>query len=351
MASALYPPLGLDDFHFDSMDTTEDITYYFPGGYHPIVIGDVLSPSGENSESGSRQYRIMHKLGYGSYSTVWLAQKTDSSETFVAVKVAMAEDDLTREVAMLKAASKFQTNDGRPSHFLNILDYFTLHGPNGSHFVLVTEIVVSLSSLLSLKCPQLWHKTVAHGLAQAVANLHSAGIIHGGMSSVSSLFFVADPPLDLHIGNVGFAIPQIAGQDAHDIMQYLGPYDITIIVPKSAANQTPSLPAYVLAPSNLVRYYNRIAGKDLPQIKIFDFGTGELLFSTQDCILTHLPAHEIGTHPLNFQCAVEACAPELAFAQAVEKIDNPPVEPPADVWALGAAVSRILHPLVPGADL
>ena len=32
---------------------------------------------------------------------MWLAQKTDSSEAFVAVKVAMAADDLTREVAML----------------------------------------------------------------------------------------------------------------------------------------------------------------------------------------------------------------------------------------------------------
>jgi serine/threonine-protein kinase SRPK3 len=166
------------------METTEDITYYIPGGYHPIVIGDVLSPSGENSRNGSRQYRIMCKLGYGSYSTVWLAQKTDSSEAFVAVKVAMAVDDLTREVAMLEAASKFEFNDGQPSHFLNLLDHFTLRGPNGTHFVLVTEIVVSISSLLSPKRPPLWHKTTAHGLAQAVANLHSAGIIHGGVSSV-----------------------------------------------------------------------------------------------------------------------------------------------------------------------
>lgn len=55
IASASYPSLGLCDFHFNSMETTEDITYYFPGGYHPIVVGDILSPSGENSESGSRQ--------------------------------------------------------------------------------------------------------------------------------------------------------------------------------------------------------------------------------------------------------------------------------------------------------
>jgi serine/threonine-protein kinase SRPK3 len=54
------------------METTEDMTRYVPGGYHPIVMGDILSP--ENSESWSRQYRIMHKLGFVSYTTVWLAQ-------------------------------------------------------------------------------------------------------------------------------------------------------------------------------------------------------------------------------------------------------------------------------------
>ena len=41
---------------------------------------------------------------------------------------------------------------------------------------------------------------------------------------------------------------------------------------------------------------------------------------------------------------MEACAPEMAFARVVEKIDNPPVELPADVWALGTAVPPIpLH--------
>lgn len=32
----------------------------------------------------------------------------------------------------------------------------------------------------------------------------------------------------------------------------------------------------------------------------------------------------------------------MVFARTVQKIDNPPAEPPADVWALGAAVRHIL---------
>jgi hypothetical protein len=53
-------------------------------------------------------------------------------------------------------------------------------------------------------------------------------------------------------------------------------------------------------------------------------------------------AHEAGTLPPSFQCVVEACASELVYARVVEKIANPPVEPPADIWAVGAAVCPIL---------
>lgn len=60
------PILTPGDFHFSSMET-EDMTRYVPGGYHPIVIGDILSPSSKESKSGARQYRIVHKLGFGSW--------------------------------------------------------------------------------------------------------------------------------------------------------------------------------------------------------------------------------------------------------------------------------------------
>jgi len=81
------PISELDDFHFTSMESTEDITRYVPGGYRPVNIGDILRPCPKDDESSSRQYRIMHKLGFGAFVTVWLAQKIDSSEAFVAVKV------------------------------------------------------------------------------------------------------------------------------------------------------------------------------------------------------------------------------------------------------------------------
>ena len=265
-------PLEADDLHFYDMEETEPITRYFPGGYHPIVVGDILGPSSE------RQYRIMHKLGWGGYSTVWLAQKTGSSRAFFAVKVTTAEDgiDQTREAAML---AKAQTKDG--AHILTLLDSFTLQGPNGTHAVLVTDIVVPMSLLLFHdRTPRpLWRKNAAHGLARALASLHATGIVHGGMLSLSFIKDTTHRPLDLHIGNFGFTFPQIADQDPYSLMQDLDQHDMVIVLPISAAHQTPSLPAYVLLPCNLAKYYYEIAGNDLPQMKILDFGSGEPRFS------------------------------------------------------------------------
>lgn len=43
----------------------EDLEDYRPGGYHPINIGD---------EFNSGRYLIVRKLGWGHFSTVWLAR-------------------------------------------------------------------------------------------------------------------------------------------------------------------------------------------------------------------------------------------------------------------------------------
>jgi len=48
---------------------TEWIEDYRPGGLHPIHIGDTLD---------GERYKILRKLGYGSFSTVWLARDVKS---------------------------------------------------------------------------------------------------------------------------------------------------------------------------------------------------------------------------------------------------------------------------------
>ena len=47
-----------------SLDGVEHARDYRPGGFHPILLGDTLKKG---------QYRVIRKLGNGSFSTVWLA--------------------------------------------------------------------------------------------------------------------------------------------------------------------------------------------------------------------------------------------------------------------------------------
>jgi non-specific serine/threonine protein kinase len=43
----------------------EWVEAYRPGGYHPVLLGDVFN---------NGQYKVIRKLGEGSSSTVWLAR-------------------------------------------------------------------------------------------------------------------------------------------------------------------------------------------------------------------------------------------------------------------------------------
>jgi len=43
----------------------EPLELYVPGGLHPVTLGDSLHQG---------RYSIRHKLGYGGYSTVWMAR-------------------------------------------------------------------------------------------------------------------------------------------------------------------------------------------------------------------------------------------------------------------------------------
>jgi hypothetical protein len=56
----------------------EDIVEYRRGGFHPIVLDDVLPMSGTCTEeyrlTHRPRYHIRHKLGFGAFGTVWLAR-------------------------------------------------------------------------------------------------------------------------------------------------------------------------------------------------------------------------------------------------------------------------------------
>lgn len=67
------------DLYADSADDSEDegIKEYQVGGYHPVHLGEVLIG----------RYVIVQKLGWGQFSTVWLAKDMKHESTYVALKV------------------------------------------------------------------------------------------------------------------------------------------------------------------------------------------------------------------------------------------------------------------------
>lgn len=81
---------------YELIEDVERMEYYEAGGYHPVTIGDRFH----------NRYRVVHKLGHGTYSTIWLARDEVSSR-YVAVKVCTADSN-PLEINVLSKLSKTQ---------------------------------------------------------------------------------------------------------------------------------------------------------------------------------------------------------------------------------------------------
>lgn len=163
-------------FKYVPIEEVERLEKYQPGGYHPILIGDVLQS----------RYRVAHKLGYGAYSTTWLCRDYQSN-SYVAVKVGTADSN-DREVDILD-----YLNDSTPfAHpgkkmIPSIKDRFVLHGPNGTHPCYVTTLAMcSVSGAKEGSYKRIFQDTTARSLIVqillAVEYIHGKGVVHGGKS-------------------------------------------------------------------------------------------------------------------------------------------------------------------------
>ncbi|ETW76050.1 hypothetical protein HETIRDRAFT_455646 [Heterobasidion irregulare TC 32-1] len=91
--------------HHKGIEGVED---YQLGGFHLVSIGDCFA---------QKRYRVVHKLGYGGSSTVWLARDQEGPERLVTLKVMRAD------------ASSARTSE-IPA--LIVDDHFVDQGPNGT---------------------------------------------------------------------------------------------------------------------------------------------------------------------------------------------------------------------------
>lgn len=164
---------------YEPIEDVERMEYYRAGGYHPVTIGDRFK----------NRYQVVHKLGHGTYSTIWLA-RDEISKRYVAVKVCTADSN-SLEIDVLSKLLKPQLSDTGRTMIPSIWDSFDIQGPNGNHSCLVTSPArMSLSDAKHGSWISLFQLEVARALAAqlaiAVRYIHSQGFVHG----------------DLHRGNI-----------------------------------------------------------------------------------------------------------------------------------------------------
>lgn len=123
--------------HSESSDYTssedEGTDDYRRGGYHAVRVGD--------SFKGGR-YVVQSKLGWGHFSTVWLAWDTQNNR-YVALKVQKSAQHYTEaamdEIAILKQIAEGDVDDKKC--VVKLLDHFKHTGPNGQHVCMVFEFL------------------------------------------------------------------------------------------------------------------------------------------------------------------------------------------------------------------
>ncbi|CAG8946696.1 unnamed protein product [Penicillium salamii] len=181
-----------DEWRFKAITSPcEWVEDYRPGGYHPVVLGDVLNS----------QYKVIRKLGEGSYSTVWLAHDLKNSG-YVALKILMSEtSESTNELRILRHIIKVAPAEGT-RYVTRLLDEFEIRGPNGVHKCLVFEpmgpsvntMVEELPQFnprrreMKIRYPLRMAKSILKQSLLALAFLHKNGIAHGDFQPGNILF-------------------------------------------------------------------------------------------------------------------------------------------------------------------
>ncbi|BDD61501.1 hypothetical protein MAP00_006543 [Monascus purpureus] len=206
---------------------------YRPGGYHPVVLGDVFN---------NGQYKVIRKLGEGSYSTVWLAR--DLNE-YVALKILVSEiSGLTTELQILRHLTEIAPTEVA-RHVTRLLGEFDHRGPNGVHRCLVFEpmgpsvntMVEELPQFkprrrgMKIRYPLRMAKSILKQSLQALAFLHENGVAHGDFQPGNILFTLNDvdstpedmlrQEKDVQARSISFPVERLDGKEDKWAPRYL----------------------------------------------------------------------------------------------------------------------------------
>ncbi|KAK2048683.1 kinase-like protein [Colletotrichum somersetense] len=261
--------------------------------------------------------RIVDKLGFGGYSTIWLAQD-QRLKRYVAIKVRVSSPSLSRrEPSILRNLScpratsyaahvAIDASDAIPS----ILGEFDIQGPNGTHTYYI--VAPAQGNLKEASFSRLFHIRVAWALAAkltiAVAFIQSRGFVHG----------------DMHIRNVLVKLPSTFDELSIDqFRKKLGEPETVPISRTDGRLLPPNIPPCAVVPLYLGEKAQDFTLADAHGLVLIDFGEA------------FAPAME---QRLGKDCNTPMAkkAPETLFEP------DAPLSYPSDIWSLGTAIWEIL---------
>eukprot|EP00755_Sulcionema_specki_P033667 Sspe_Gene.20621::Locus_7586_Transcript_1_1_Confidence_1.000_Length_3772::g.20621::m.20621/K08832/SRPK3, STK23; serine/threonine-protein kinase SRPK3 len=188
-----------DEHCWVATEDEEDPEEYCPGGYHPAQEGDIYND----------RYRVCCKLGWGQFSTVWLAHDTKrggaaalkiakSAELFE--KASLYEIDIFRRInECVRDSSLHETLREYSKQVVRMLHYFELHGPHGTHLVMAFEVLgpnlLKLVSNHNFKgISPVLVKTITKDILKGLCFLHHGmGIAHTDLKPENILLAVQNP--------------------------------------------------------------------------------------------------------------------------------------------------------------
>ncbi|KAJ5015591.1 Serine/threonine-protein kinase SRPK [Colletotrichum sp. SAR 10_99] len=125
----------LDGLVWNDDEPEEFYANYYPeGGLHPVRIGDQLADG---------RYTIFHKLGRGSFSTVWLA-RDEKTNCNVAIKITGGHfTKSSNEPDVLKFIASSRIPQAGREYLQALLHHFVHQGPNGIHSCLPGNVILA----------------------------------------------------------------------------------------------------------------------------------------------------------------------------------------------------------------
>ncbi|RAK95598.1 kinase-like protein [Aspergillus ibericus CBS 121593] len=269
----------------------EPLDRYKKGGYYPTTLGSFLADG---------RYKILHKLGWGGYSTVWVA-RDQREETYVAVKICVSEERNDRNQRELDVLKKLTSTHSSSRHIMRMLDHFDIDSPNGTHRCLVLELLgPSVPDMIEARftdgrLPGNLAKVVAKQALCGLDLLHEQKIAHG----------------DLHTRNLAFVMPPMDKIPEHELIKILGKPEIGHVKRNDGRSLGPGIPEYIVRPA-------RTCSWPLSHtIKLIDFGESFLQHNVPQTLHTPLAVR----------------APEVIFQDHLDYR--------IDLWSLGCMLFEL----------